>query len=98
MMAIMTVWAGVAALAIPAKWMETAVAVSGSPAAAIAVKGTLALSAGLAVAWAVRRARAAVRHAILSALFATLAMLPPAMWLAPQVKVPVQLAPQPATR
>ncbi len=98
MTAIMAVWAGAGALAIPAKWMETAVTVSGSPAAMMAVKATLALAAGLAVAWATRRARAAVHHAILSALFATLAMLPAAMWLAPQVKVPVRLALQPAGR
>ncbi len=61
-------------------------------------KGDAGVSGGARGGVGTRRARAAVRHAILSALFATLAMLPPAMWLAPQIKVPVRLAPQPAAR
>jgi TonB family protein len=34
-----------------------------------------------------------VRHAILAAVFLTLAMLPAAAWLAPQVKIPVRIEP-----
>src|SRR5215469_4644077 len=71
---------------------EVMLAMSGLPAASIAVKATVVAALGLAGWWAARRKRAAVRHAVLAATFAVLAVLPAASMLAPAVKIALPAA------
>jgi len=76
---------------------EVMLAMSGLPAASIAVKATVVAALGLAGWWAARRKRAAVRHAVLAATFAVLAVLPAASILAPAVKIALPAAKPKAT-
>jgi bla regulator protein blaR1 len=64
-------------------------AVSGSPAASIAAKATVAAALGLTGVWLARSSRAAVRHALLAAAFAVLLALPVASLVAPPVRIVV---------
>ncbi|HKE24553.1 MAG TPA: TonB family protein [Bryobacteraceae bacterium] len=76
---------------------EGMLAMSGSPAASIAVKATVVAALGLAGWWAAHRKRAAVGHAVLAATFAVLAVLPAASMLAPAVKIALPAAKPKAT-
>jgi TonB family protein len=67
-------------------------AVSGSLAASIVAKATVAAALGLIGAWLARGSRAAVRHALLAAVFGVLLALPVASILAPPVRIAVPAA------
>jgi len=69
-------------------------AVSNSPTASLLAKATIVAALGLAAAWMARRSRAAVRHALLTALFGVLLALPIASVLAPPVLIAVRAAVQ----
>ena len=58
-------------------------------AAAVLVKATIVTVIGLAGARCARRARAAVRHVLLSSAFAVLVALPLASLVAPSIEVPL---------
>jgi uncharacterized protein (TIGR03435 family) len=62
-------------------------------AVSIVAKATVVLSAGLTGAWLARGCRAAVRHAVLAAVFAVLLALPIASVLSPPVRVAVSVMP-----
>lgn len=63
--------------------LETVVAASGNPFAALAVKATLAMLAALLLIGAARRAPASLRHLIATATFGVLLLLPLAAVLVP---------------
>ena len=67
-------------------------AVSGSLAASIVAKATVAAALGLIGVRLARRSRAAVRHALLAAVFGVLLALPAASILAPPVRIAVPAA------
>jgi TonB family protein len=69
-------------------------AVISSPAASIVAKATVATALCLLGTWLARRSRAAVRHALLTAAFGVLLLLPIASLVAP----PVRIALRPATQ
>jgi uncharacterized protein (TIGR03435 family) len=71
---------------------EAGFAVSNSLAASIVAKVTFIAALGLMGSWLARRNRAAVRHAILAAVFGVLLTLPAASLLAPPVRVAVPVA------
>lgn len=77
---------------------EVILAVSGSLAALIVLKVTVSLSLGLLAAWLAHGSRAAVRHALLAAMFGVILILPAASLLIPplQVGMPVGVE-RPAT-
>jgi TonB family protein len=67
-------------------------AMSGSLAASIVAKATVAAALGLVAARLARGSRAAVRHALLAAVFGVLLALPVASVLAPPLRIAVQAA------
>jgi TonB family protein len=67
-------------------------AVSSSPAASILAKATVIAALGLLATLVARRSRAAVRHALLAALFAVLLVLPIASLVAPPVRIALPAA------
>jgi TonB family protein len=70
-------------------------AASSSPAASILAKATVALTLGLAAAWLARKSRAAIRHALLAAVFLVLLLLPAVSIWAPPFRIAVRdTAPQ----
>jgi len=71
-------------------------AAGGSLAGSIVTKATVTAALGLAGAWLARRNRAAVRHALLAAVFAVLLALPAAGVFAPPVRVAIAGAQGPA--
>lgn len=66
-------------------------AVSNSPAGSIIVKVTISAALGLLAAWLARRNRAAVRHALLAAMFGVMLLLPATTVLMPPLHVGVPL-------
>src|ERR1700722_5813510 len=64
-------------------------AVGSSLAVLIVVKVTVVAALGLAAAWLARRNRAAVRHALLAAMFGAALVLPIASIVAPSIHVAV---------
>lgn len=68
---------------------EMMLAVSSSVAASIAVKATVLLALGLIGTSMARTSRAALRHALLAAVFAMLVVLPVACLLAPPLRIEV---------
>jgi TonB family protein len=74
---------------------DALLAVSGSPAASIAVKATLVAAMGLVAAHLARGSRAAVRHALLAATFAALAALPAVYLFTPPIHIALE-TPAPA--
>jgi TonB family protein len=67
-------------------------AVSSSLAASIVTKATVATALGLIFAWMARRSRAAMRHALLAAVFGMLLALPIASIVTPPVRIAVPAA------
>jgi TonB family protein len=68
---------------------ELMLAAGGSLAASIVTKATLTMAAALVGAWAARRNRAAVRHALLAAGFGALLLLPAGSVLTKPVRISV---------
>jgi len=58
--------------------------------AAIVFKATVALAFGLIAAWLARRCRAAVRHAMLAAVFGVLLLLPLTAAFAPPIRIVIR--------
>ena len=70
-------------------------AMSGSLAASIVVKATIAIALGLIAAKVAHGSRAAVRHALLAATFAVLLLLPAVSLVAPPIRIALRTAAQP---
>jgi bla regulator protein blaR1 len=68
---------------------EVTLAISGSLAALIVAKATVATSLGLIAAWLAGGSRAAVRHALLAAAFGVTLVLPIVSLVAPSVRIAV---------
>lgn len=69
---------------------ESLLALSSSPAASLVVKATLIMVMGLVATGIARESRAAVRHALLAAMFAGLLVLPIAAIFAPAVPIAIR--------
>lgn len=67
-------------------------AAGSSLAASIVAKATIVATLGLLAASLARRSRAAVRHALLAAMFGVLLMLPLVSAVAPPLRIPVNIA------
>src|SRR5579862_5150060 len=72
--------------------MNLLLAISNSPAASILTKATLILALGLILSILMRRARASLRHVLLSATFAALLGLPVAFYFAPPILIATKVA------
>jgi bla regulator protein blaR1 len=73
------------------------VTVGGSVALSLIAKATVVTALALVAEWLARRRRAAVRHLIMVAAFAVLALLPSATTVIPAIRIPLRFLAMPAT-